>query len=106
MAKVVKQFPMGSRVRSERHWAEKFMDGQIWQVELGQDVPSTSAEALRGSVTHNLLRKGLKAVVRKGEEEGLAYMQVVDLEGKPILGSVLNGDAPKRRGRPRKTAIG
>jgi hypothetical protein len=36
----------------------------------------------------------------------LAYMQVVDLEGKPILGSVLNGDAPKRRGRPRKTAIG
>lgn len=105
MAKVVKQFPLSTRVTSNRHWAEKFMDGQIWQIELGQDVPSTNVESLRGSVSHYLLRKGLKAVVRKGDQEGFAYMQVVDLEGNPILGSALNGAAPKRRGRPPKAAI-
>lgn len=76
MASVVKEFPQDVKRRWHGYY-DKFLDGQIWKLTLGEDCPA-SASSAQSSLRNAADRKGVsKVAIRVSRDEGCIYVQAI-----------------------------
>lgn len=81
MADVVDKLPDAHHRPGESKY-EKYFDGQVWRLVLGEDCPADMNIA-QNAIRITAKRKKIAATIRQSKREGVIYVQAHLPESKP-----------------------